>query len=714
MTRSVFSLNGTWQLRPVERFNQGFYPPDDAGWLEQELPAHWQQHPVLRHHSGKVVYRRRFALPPLVPGRRRWLRCGGIFYTTRLFCNGVDLGRHTGYFIPIEQDITAYLQPENTLLLEVDCPDERDKGGKRLITGVFSHWDCLDPTTNPGGPWLPIEILETGPLHIVDLQLRTAHIEEERATLTYRLTIDSAAAGPAILHWRFMPATFDGPPLATQLEWQALRGRQQLEGTLVLRQPRLWWTHDLGRPDLYDVTAGIAFAGERSDERRLRFGIRTFELRDWIPHLNGVRLLVKGNNYAPGDTRIATMTPERAAADMALAKGCHLNLLRVHAHIDHPALYDAADEAGMLLWQDFPLQWSYQRGIKAEAQRQIREMVRLLGNHPSVTVWCCHNEPISVVDTADTSRAAALRAAFSLFIWSWDREVLDTALQETVEQEDPFRPVVRSSGEYAIPLLRKGSDTHFYFGWYYGKLRDFDWVARHLPDTIRFVTEFGAQSFPNVESCRRFMADRLEDVDWEELRRRHSFQPKIMARWYDWRACRTLEELVERSQSYQAELNRFYIDRLRLRKYRPVGGIVPFMFQDPNPAVQWSVLDYWRIPKASYWALRDALSPQYCFAILDRDSFPAGAELSIPVYAVNDAHRAVKMAISAALREPDGSALVEWEDERTLPADGPAEEIWRLRFVPANAGSYTLELRIRPEGGEELINRYTVEVLRLE
>ena len=38
------------------------------------------------------------------------------------------------------------------------------------------------------------------------------------------------------------------------------------------------------------------------------------------------------------------------------ARECHMNVLRVHAHVAHPALYAAADAQGLLLWQDFPLQ----------------------------------------------------------------------------------------------------------------------------------------------------------------------------------------------------------------------------------------------------------------------------------------------------------------------------------------------------------------------
>ena len=72
------SLDGTWQLRPADTFRQGFYPLDDATWLEQDLPAHWQQHPLLESYSGKVVYRKRFAFEGLrTEGRGLSEKLGG-------------------------------------------------------------------------------------------------------------------------------------------------------------------------------------------------------------------------------------------------------------------------------------------------------------------------------------------------------------------------------------------------------------------------------------------------------------------------------------------------------------------------------------------------------------------------------------------------------------------------------------------------------------
>ena len=42
----------------------------------------------------------------------------------------------------------------------------------------------------------------------------------------------------------------------------------------------------------------------------------------------------------------------------------NLDLVRVHAHVARPELYDAADELGLLVWQDLPLQWGYARGVR--------------------------------------------------------------------------------------------------------------------------------------------------------------------------------------------------------------------------------------------------------------------------------------------------------------------------------------------------------------
>jgi beta-mannosidase len=202
----------------------------------------------------------------------------------------------------------------------------------------------------------------------------------------------------------------------------------------------------------------------------------------------------------------------------------------------------------------------------------------------------------------------------------------------------------------------------------------------------------------------------IDKIDWDRLVTRHQFQANVMEHWLDWRAARSLEELVKLTQDYQSAINRFYIDRLRLRKYRPTGGVVPFLFQDPNPAVLWSVIDYWRVPKRSYHALRLAFSPQYIFTLLNQDHYARGVAIDLPVYIVNDAQHAVPVDLRARLLSPDGAELAAVERALTLPADCMAMEIERLRLTPERRGTYRLALALRNGEADGIAHEYDIVV----
>jgi beta-mannosidase len=136
------------------------------------------------------------------------------------------------------------------------------------------------------------------------------------------------------------------------------------------------------------------------------------------------------------------------------------------------------------------------------------------------------------------------------------------------------------------------------------------------------------------------------------------------------------------------------------------------MFHDSNPAVQWSIIDYWRVPKRSYDAMRLAFSPQYLFTTLDQEQYPAGTPLELPMYVVNDAHRSVVASVLVVLAAPDGRELARIERDLTLPADCMAIEIERLRLTPTDIGEYTLRLELRCDVAEPLTQTYTIVVTR--
>jgi beta-mannosidase len=273
-------------------------------------------------------------------------------------------------------------------------------------------------------------------------------------------------------------------------------------------------------------------------------------------------------------------------------------MLRIHGHVTRPEVYAAADEAGLMLWQDVPLQWGYARGARKPAAAQARALVDLLGHHPSVVVWCGHNEPYP--GPAESGGAPAKwRNRASLLLPSWNKDVLDRSVARAL-RSDPTRPVVAHSGVPPGPL-RDGTDSHLYFGWYLGEMADMAAVLRRWPRLARFVSEFGAQAVP--ESAGFMEAERWPDLDWAHLAARHNLQKQHFERFVPPDEFATFDDWRAATQAYQAALIQLQVEDLRRLRYRPTGGFLQFCFADGHPGVTWSVLDHDRRPKAGHGAL---------------------------------------------------------------------------------------------------------------
>src|SRR5207247_281494 len=128
------------------------------------------------------------------------------------------------------------------------------------------------------------------------------------------------------------------------------------------------------------------------------------------------------------------------------------------------------------------------------AVRQARAAVQLLGHHPSIAIWCGHNEPLAI--DLEPGAGAASAAMAAQVLPTWNKSILDRSIKRALEQADGTRPVVAHSGVLPHPPQFDGTDSHLYFGWYWGDERDFPKFCATMPRLARFVTEFGAQAVP--------------------------------------------------------------------------------------------------------------------------------------------------------------------------------------------------------------------------
>lgn len=681
-------LDGIWQatLSPLEgdkASRPGFF--HDA-WLEVPVPAHWQQVPDLAYHTGTLWYRREFDLEALPQGAWARLTLEGTFYRGRVWLNGALLGEHEGYFLPATYAVEDYLQPgQNVLAVEVSCPAETDVRRKKQITGVFSHWDCKDPLAEPGGLWRSVRLeWGTGP-RLQALQLRPDRLSDALALV--HITADVEAFAEERLEWeaRVEPSTFSGEPVTVHAVVDLKPGLNHLRLAVPVSDPKLWWTWDQGTPHLYEVAVGgQAASGPLPFVTRV-LGLRTVEMRDWQVYLNGRRIFLRGANYAPADTRLAAARPEDYQRDVRLAAEANMNALRVHAHVEKPAFYEAAARQGVLLWQDFALQWGYDHSVLPEAERQIRGMVRLLGSETAIGIWCCHNEPFALADTNTPGLRQLTGNVAHIVGTSWYKRVMDPVLAQAVQDEDPSRPVVPYSGDYG--LLHGGQDTHHYWGWYVGRMQDLERIFKAFPRTARFVSQYGAQAFPDVESCREFVHGDWPDLNWGELESRFMLQRDIMARYVDPAQSQSLEEYVAATQEYQATLLKYYNEQLRRRKYRPCGGALLFMLTDGSPGISWSLVDYRRRPKRAYEQVRRDFSPVHVMADWPADAYTPGQAFRTGVTFVNDRPHPVEGRWTWHIRQKD----------QVLAADTQAVQLPADSVVEGPAIRWTLPLGLLPE-----------------
>jgi beta-mannosidase len=679
-------LSGTWRAQAADEGLRRAFPGDeldDSAWTQLDVPGHWRSTPAFARHDGPLLYRRQFEAESPEGHRRAWLTLEGLFYLGDVWLDGSYVGATEGYFFPHTFEVTEALRDrrEHLLAIEVTCSRPTDRTAKRNITGVFQHSDYLDPEWNPGGIWRPVRIDDTGPVRIVRLRTLCREATDVRAVVNFRAELDAADAATVMLRTTIGMTDHE-------IEQPLAAGINQVEWTVTVERPDLWWPHALGAQLMCDVAVDIVDeAGESSDRRAFRTGLRQVQMKRWVLSVNGERMFIKGSNLGPTRIAIAEASASEIAADVALAKETGLDLLRIHGHVTRPELYDAADDAGLLLWQDMPLQWAYARGIRKQAARQAREAVDLLGHHPSIAIWCGHNEPLAI----DRGRGVnAGRFVASMELPTWNKTVLDHSVSRALEHSDATRPVITHSGMWPS-LGSGGTDAHLYFGWYHGDERDLPRFLGAWPRFARFVSEFGAQAVPASDA---FMAsERWPALNWDRLRDRHSLQKEIFDRVVPPADFATFDEWRAATQRYQATVIKHQVETLRRLKYRPAGGFCQFCFADGHPAVTWSVLDHERVPKAGHLALKEACAPVIVVAERPAAAYAPGDAIALDVHVVSDLRHALDaVRVDATLHWSGGRHAWSWEGE--VPADSCVRVGTMQAVAPDAPGPLVLDLEL--------------------
>ncbi len=688
-------LSGTWRVAAAgDSLRRTFGEPDldDRDWADLEVPGHWSEIAELADERS-VLHRRRFSREPAADRRRAWLRFDGVASQGDVWLNGAYVGATDGYFVPHAFEITELLadRSDHVLAVEVSCDRFDGSDERSTLMGAYTDPELCGAAAavsggNPGGIWGPVVVTETGSSAIRHFRAVCASAGPSGARLALRCVFDHPGGGDAVLR-----TTVGGR--VHELVQPTAAGENRVEWTVDVPEPQLWWPHSLGGQPLSELSCELVIDGETHDRRDCRIGMRSVALRRWVLHVNGEPLFAKGVNVAPTAPRPGDATPAAVTADVAAARQAGFDMIRAVAHVAHPALYDAADEAGMLVWQDMPLRGRMARSVRPQARRQARELVDLLGHHPSVAVWCAHDQPFKrpLVRTATPPVVGQQRP-------SWNRAVLDTSVRRVLQRTDGSRPVVLHTGVAPHLPRMDGTTADLWFGWHDRHVSDLGPALARLPRMGRFVTAFGAATVdPELPALggaaaggRALDVGTLDDTAWEAIAAavgadvgalHHLAPPAAGMHGADW---------AQAGRRAQAELARSAIETLRRLKYRPTGGFFVHCLADCSPAGGFGLLDQQRRPKPAWQAVANACRP----LIVVVDPIPPNAQPGsvqrLAVHAVSDLRQAVTGArVLIRVSSDDGHA-----DVRGFSGDVAADSCVLVGHVEATVPGRGGELAV--------------------
>ena len=696
MTQAL-SLNGRWRFTQLAEstLDKRSIPLKTPKTRFIEVPSNWYLQG--EDFAGEALYEREFEVSHLKKGQAAFLRFKGADYFLKAELNGHLLGNHEGYFQTFDFAATTALRDQNHLKVWVESPKENRKvwpHDKHLIKGIFNHHDARPGSWdiehgqdhNSGGLWNGVELLIVDHVFLKRQQVDSVLLKNGQAVVNLKLVlVNVAESGTYDIEVDFKGEGF-ADKAKTKKNVYLQRGQTEVHISQTFKKPRLWWTWDQGQPNLYKASIFIrnSETGHAVEKSELRFGIRQIQVTpEWKFLLNGRQFFPRATNIIPTQW-LSEYTVDKAKRDVQMMKEANLNGVRVHAHVNREEFYAACDEAGLFVWQDFALQWSYEAtdAFIRNACRQVKDMVKLLYNHPSIIVWCCHNEP------------------------SFNKDELDPVLARAVKEEDDSRFVdTQSDFRY-----------HPYPGWYWEDSTIKDAFGAIGPDTT-FFSEFGAQALPCVETLKKtFSKKELWPPDWKAWAL-HDFQYHQTFNVAQVEMGKTLQEFVTNSQEYQAWLLKEYIQSFRLKKYKPMNGYFQFMFVDCWPSITWSVVDYFRKPKEGYRALQTASQPLLPVWRIHTTRYNRGDVLNwgssflTGLQVINDYPHAFQgLKVEARVVDPKGKVLFRETRTCAVPADSVTQPFAaQERFnhtkgftIPDKGlyGAYQVQLRVWDKKGK--------------
>lgn len=654
-----------------------------------------------------------FKLPDTAPEERIWLHLRGINYHARLYLNGKIINREkvSGMFLRHQFDITenAVKGGENRLAVLVEPPDhpgDVSKGGQggdhqiaRDVTAQFTEgWDWMIPIRDRNtGIWDQVSIRITGPVKINDPHIKTRvpgvrvpGIQQEDAFLSLYAEVENVSGSECS---GILVYEIENVKGSQKVSLQPGEKKPVSFPETALKNPRLWWPNGYGSQELYTIEINFLLDNETvSDNQKIRFGVREItpeidgQNKGRIFKVNGQKIFIKGGNWIASDAMMRH-SAKRYRDEVRMHAEMNMNMIRIWGGsiAERPEFYDACDEFGVLVMQEFWMTGDCNGWFAGEYKwpddhklyiQCAEDTVKMLRNHPSLCFWCGGNElnppmlPPKDIENALRYDIIKKRDGTRLYISS--------SLSEGIGPRDGPYGILDPKSFFTREPYYPGFDSPFN--------PEIGSVGTPVVESIRaMMPQEAAEDFPKGLQCTDERCD--DGMPCKDVWSFHTYIPYVgpdcVNLMEQYGIPNTIEEFCLRAQILNYIQYKSLIEAWNANMWKKYTGVLIWKSQNPWTGLRGQLYDWYLDQTGGAFGIRHAAEPVHIQLNLNDNK----------VIAVNNLFKEIPGATAhSGAYDLEGNLINSREATYCVPALG-TQPFFTLEFPPDCVCFARLELK---------------------
>jgi len=348
--RLVQNFNQAWKFKRADVTGADATTFDDSAWDDVGLPHSFSLPYFMasKFYVGYGWYRKHFTVPSSWTGKSVALEFQAAFDQAEIYVNGQKVGTHLGGYNGFSIDVTAAIKT----------------GDNVVAVRLNNKWNAqLPPLTGDhtfqGGLYRDVFVVVTDPLRITwygtwvtTPTLATNAGSSSTVEIKTEVQNSRGAAVSATLKTDIVDK--DGKIVATVSSQQQIDAGKTVtfdQTTAAISSPALWHPD---HPTMYRALSHLSDATGVVDELTTPFGFRWFS---WSASqgfsLNGVHTWIQGANVHQDHAGWGNgVTDAALVRDVKMVKDAGMNFIRGSHYPKAPAFADACDQLGLLFWSE--------------------------------------------------------------------------------------------------------------------------------------------------------------------------------------------------------------------------------------------------------------------------------------------------------------------------------------------------------------------------